>query len=156
VAGERRPDVAVALAATRAEVRGDVHRGRGRGAGDLDDLGDRVAAAQLQPPDAAPEIGKARCQVGTPRLACRVAQRGVEHKERDDVSVPHRTRGDRGSDGRQQGGVVGQSQVAPEPHHARHLTAPPSSSHDHVTIVIPGPHPSSSQGHVAIVISGTL
>jgi len=53
-------DIEVTLPPVGAEVLGDVHRARVRGAGDFGDLTHGIAPAQLQPSDTHPQIGQAR------------------------------------------------------------------------------------------------
>jgi len=108
-------DIEVALPPVGAEVLGDVHRARVRGAGDFHDLTHGIAPAQLQPSDAHPQIGQARLQISASSGARGTAQGRVQHEERNDLGVCRvRERG-------QQRGIVGQSEVAPEPHDAGHL-----------------------------------
>ena len=112
-----RVDALVASAAVRTEVRGDVHPVGPDLARRADDLGHRVAGADGQP-DAGVQVAQRLRQVVPPRRPARPPQGRVEDEQGEHVTVP--------VGGVEQGGVVREAQVAPEPHDCWHCSTLPA------------------------------
>ena len=119
---ERLLDVEVAAAAVGAVVGGDVHPARADlAARPSTHLAHRVAAHDGQPAVPLPEGGVERAQrpaeVPPARDAGRSPQRRVEHEQRQHAV---------GVAGVEQGRVVGEAQVAAEPHHGCRVGTSPT------------------------------